>query len=120
MKLAIQTIIDEYYSAAVSPPVTFTVVQNPQPAYPESPLPTGPWTAPISGAARLWAVLPGDWLAGAWDQPIGQAGGTTLRYQYGTGTITSHIEWSYPYYAGGWMDARFGEIELRNRTLPRT
>ena len=85
-------------------------MQNPQPAYPESPLPTGPWTCPISGAARLWAVLPGDWLAGAWNQPIDQAGGTTLRYQYGTGTLTSHIEWSYPYYAGGWMDARFGEM----------
>ena len=101
---------DQYYSAAVSAPVTFTVVQNPQPAYPESPLPTGPWTFPISNAARTWSVLPGNWLGGAWEQPAGQAGGTTLRYEYGTPDLTSHIIWSYPYYAGGDMDARFGDI----------
>jgi len=101
---------DQYYSAAVSAPVTFTVQQNPPPSYPESPLPTGPWSFPISNAARTWSVLPGNWLAGAWDQPMGQAGGTTLRYQYGAPCLTSHIIWSYPYYAGGMMDARFGDI----------
>ncbi len=100
----------QYYSAAVSPPVTFTVVQNPQPAYPDSPLPTGPWTFPINNAARTWSVLPGNWLGGAWDQPAGQAGGTTLRYQYGAPDLTSHIIWSYPYYAGGDMEARFGDV----------
>ena len=99
-----------HYLAAVSNPVTFICQQEPVPAWTESPLPNDYWTRPINDAARLWSALPGNWLSGAWQQPMGSAGGTTSRFLYGIGTETSHILWTRPQYVGGIMDARFGNI----------
>ncbi len=98
----------QFYSAAVSNPATFVCQQNPVPAWNESPLPSDYWTRPINNAARLWSALPGNWLGGAWQQPTGEAGGTTSRFVYGIGTETSHILWTRPDYVGGYADARFG------------
>lgn len=107
-------IYNQYYSEDVSAPVTFTVQEEAIPLWDESPMPSDYWTRPINQASRLWSALGGNWLqpstgTGAWLQPIGQSGGTTTRYVYGTGTETSHILWTRQYYAGGYMDARFGE-----------
>ena len=99
----------QFYSAAVSNPATFVCQQNPVPAWNESPLPSDYWTRPINNAARLWSALPGNWLGGAWQQPTGEAGGTTSRFVYGIGTETSHILWTRPDYVGGYADARFGD-----------
>jgi outer membrane protein assembly factor BamB len=102
--------LDQHYLAAVSNPVTFVCQEEPVPAWTESPLPNDYWTRPINNAARLWSALPGNWLAGAWQQPMGQAGGTTTSFLYGVGTETSHILWTRPQYVGGYADARFGDI----------
>jgi hypothetical protein len=99
----------DYYTSAVSNPVTFDVQQDQIPSWTESPLPIAYWTRPINNAARLWSALPGNWLGGAWQQPAGQAGGTTSRFVYGVGTETSHILWTRPQYVGGYMDARFND-----------
>jgi len=101
---------DDYYSDAVSNPATFVCQQNPVTTWTESPLPNDYWTRPINNAARDWSALPGNWLGGAWQQPAGEAGGTTSRFVYGLGTETSHILWTYPDYVGGYADARFGDI----------
>jgi hypothetical protein len=98
----------QYYSAAVSNPATFVCQQDPVALWTESPLPTDYWTRPINNAARDWSALPGNWLGGAWQQPTGEAGGTTSRFVYGLGTETSHILWTRPDYVGGYADARFG------------
>ncbi len=100
---------DQFYSAAVSNPATFVCQQDPVASWNESPLPTDYWTRPINNAARNWASLPGNWLLGAWNQPAGEAGGTTSRFVYGLGTETSHILWTRPDYVGGYADARFGD-----------
>ena len=100
----------DYYTAAVSPPVTFRVQTDPIPSWTESPLPNDYWTRPINDAARAWYALGGNWLGGAWQQPAGAAGGTTSRFLYGVGTETSHILWTRPQYLGGYMEARFGDI----------
>jgi hypothetical protein len=98
------------YSAAVSVPVEFRVQQEPIQPWPEAPLPAGYWTRPINDASRNWYVLGGNWLGGAAQQPAGAAGGATSNFVYGLGPESAHILWTKPYYAGGIMDERFGDI----------
>jgi hypothetical protein len=100
---------DQHYTAASSNPATFICQEDPVPSWTESPLPNDYWTRPINDASRLWSQLGGNWLNGAWNQPAGQAGGTTTRFVYGIGTETSHILWTRPLYLGGYMEARFGD-----------
>jgi len=106
--------VHEFYTAAESPEVTFTVQQDPVPNWIESPLPTGYWTRPINQASRLWGVLGGNWLGiggyrgSEFVRPVGTYGGTTDRFIYGKATESAHILWSKPYYLGGLMDDRFG------------
>ncbi len=99
----------QHYTADKSQPVTFTVQQEPISAWNESPIPSDYWTRPINDASRLWSQLGGNWLGGAWQQPAGQAGGTTTRFVYGAATETSHVLWTRPLYVGGYMDARFND-----------
>jgi hypothetical protein len=99
------------YSSAVSEKAAFTVQQEPIQPWSESPLPSGYWTRPISGASRDWYVLAGNWLSGAanvW--PMGAAGGTTTLFGYSTGPESAHIMWTKPLWEGGIMDERFGGI----------
>jgi hypothetical protein len=101
------------YSAAESPVDTFEVYEEPTEPWLEAPLPNDFWTRPISDASREWYVLQGNWLAGAanvW--PHGAAGGTVSNFAYGTGPESAHILWSKPFYIGGLMDERFGNINF--------
>ncbi len=97
----------QFYTADISGDVTFEVQQEPIGIWNESPVPQDYWTRPINNAARLWSQLGGNWLNGAWNNIAGQAGGTTTRFVYGTGTETSHILWTRSLYAGGYMESRF-------------
>ena len=99
---------DRIFSAAESLPVTFTVQEEQRQPWPEAPLPTGSWTRPINDASRNWYILAGNWLGGAAIRPAGSYGGTTERFVYGAGPESPHIIWTKPLYAGGIMDARFG------------
>jgi hypothetical protein len=111
------------FSEATSAIDTFEVYEEPTPQWVESPLPNDYWTRPISDAAREWYVLQGNWLGGAanvW--PMGGSGGTIGggggmfgmggNYAYGNGPESAHILWSKPFYIGGLMDERFGDINF--------
>jgi hypothetical protein len=71
----------------------------------ETPLPTQFWTRPINNANRDWYVLAGNWLSGA-----AQNVGPTSNFGYGTGPESAHVMWTTPIWAGGTMDARYGEV----------
>jgi hypothetical protein len=96
--------VNDTYQASESNPVTFIVQQEAIQPWPEAPLPTQFWTRPINEANRNWAPLAGNWLAGA-----AQNVGPTIRFSYGTGPESAHVLWATPMWAGGIMDARFGD-----------
>jgi hypothetical protein len=101
------------YSAAVSPTTTFEVVEEAQPKWIESPLVGAYWTRPLNDAAREWYTLAGNWLGGSanvW--PPGSAGGNVGSYAYGDGPESAHLLWSKPFYIGGIMDERYGDINF--------
>ena len=97
--------INDIFSASNSDPVEVTVQQQPIQGWQESPLPTGYWQVPVTQANRGWSSLVGNWLAGA-----AQNVGPTTRFCYGTGPESAHVLWSTQMWAGGIMDARFGDI----------
>jgi len=88
-----------------SNPVTLTVQQDPIEAWQENPLPEEYWTRPINNANRDWWQLAGNWLGGA-----AQQNGPTSSFGYGLAPESAHIMWTRPYYSGGIMDERFGNI----------
>jgi outer membrane protein assembly factor BamB len=101
------------YSAAESPIATFEVVEEAQPKWVESPLVGAYWTRPLNDAAREWYVLAGNWLGGdANEYPPGSAGGNISPYAYGDAPESAHIIWSKPFYIGGIMDERYGDINF--------
>jgi len=97
--------VNDTYSASTSDPVTLTVQEEPIQSWSETPLPTEYWTRPIISVNRNWYVLAGNWLAGS-----AQNVGPTTRFSYGTGPESAHVMWTSPMWAGGIMDARFGDI----------
>ncbi|MCW4045386.1 MAG: PQQ-binding-like beta-propeller repeat protein, partial [Candidatus Bathyarchaeota archaeon] len=103
------TTTQNFYTAAASAKVYFTVTEEQVQAWAESPLPDGYWTRPINNANRDWYVLAGNWLGGAHEQPAGAAGGVSTRLIGGKGAESAHVLWAKPYYLGGLMEERFGE-----------
>jgi len=97
--------IGDTYLGDSSDPLTLTVQEDPIEAWSDTPLPTEYWTRPITSVNREWAVLAGNWLGGA-----AQNVGPTIRFSYGTGPESAHVMWATPMWAGGIMDARFGNI----------
>ena len=97
--------IGDTYSASTSDPITLIVQEEAIQPWPESPLPTQYWIRPINQANRDWYVLAGNWLAAPF-----QKTGSTTRFGYGTGPESAHVMWATPMWAGGLMDARFGDI----------
>ena len=107
--------INDTYSASESSPITLVVQETAIAPWPEAPLPTQFWTRPINSLNRNWACLAANWLGGAaQNYPEGAAGGCTTSYSYGLGPESSHVMWSQPMWAGGIMDARFGDIGYFN------
>ncbi len=96
--------VNDTYAASDSDPAYLTVQEDPIASWPEAPLPTDFWTRPINSANRAWAPLASNWLAGA-----AQNVGPTTNFGYGTGPESAHVMWAKPYWAGGIMDARFGD-----------
>ena len=108
------TSIGSHYSAAVSVEVTFTVQAELVEQWPESPVTDDYWTRPISGASREWYQLTGNRLGGdANEWPIGSAGGNIANFGYGLAPESAHILWSKPFFIGGIMDERFGNINYQ-------
>jgi outer membrane protein assembly factor BamB len=98
------TSVNDTYSASQSDPLELIVQQEPIQPWPEAPLPTQFWTRPINDANRNWAPLAANWLSGA-----AQNVGPTVRFAYGAGPESAHVMWATPMWAGGIMDARYGD-----------
>jgi len=99
------TTVNDTYLPSISDPVRWVVQQDPIQGWTESPLPNHFWTLPINQANRDWYQLAANWLSGA-----AQNVGPTVKFGYGTGPETAHIMWTTPDWAGGIMDARYGNI----------
>jgi hypothetical protein len=112
------TTTQAHYFATVSPKNSFTVQNEPIPAWTDTPLPNGYWTRPLNSANRFWYVLSGNWLAGPsggggsslttpFLQPPGTSGGVPQLLVTCQGTASAHILWTKPYYMGGLMSNQF-------------
>ncbi|MCW4017695.1 MAG: hypothetical protein NWF00_03295 [Candidatus Bathyarchaeota archaeon] len=97
--------VGDDYLASTSDPQEFVVQKDPIQPWAETPLPTEYWTRPINTANRYWSGLAANWLAGAATDV-----GPTARFSYGTAPESAHIMWATPMWAGGIMDARYGDI----------
>jgi outer membrane protein assembly factor BamB len=97
--------VNDTYLASTSDPYYLTVQEDPIEGWEEAPLPTEYWERPINTMNRDWCVLAANWLAGA-----AQNVGPTRNFNYGTGPESAHVMWATPMWAGGIMDARFGNI----------
>ena len=80
---------DRFHTSCVSAPETFTVQQEALPTYPSQPLPTGPWTWPISGEYREWYQI-----SGAWYTPTNDKSSEGDSFNpYTTGPNSPHVLW---------------------------
>jgi hypothetical protein len=95
--------IGDVYLASSSEPYILTVQEDAVTAWPETPVTDDYWERPINSMNRNWDVLAGNWLGAQW-----QHNGATTRFGWGTGPESAHILWATPMWAGGIMDARFG------------
>ena len=94
----------DVYQASDSEPIAVVAQNSPIQPWSETPLPNQFWTRPINSANRIWSKLAANWLSGA-----AQQNGPTLRYGYGTAPESAHVMWATPMWAGGIMDARYGD-----------
>jgi hypothetical protein len=97
--------IGDTFLASTSQPLTVTVQSDPIEAWSETPLTNDYWERPINSANREWYQLAGNWLGGS-----AQSCGPTDRFGFGQGPESAHVLWTKPYWSGGIMDERFGNI----------
>ncbi len=97
--------VNDTYGPATSDPFTLVVESEPIPAWTETPLPNDYWNRPINSANRLWYTLAGNYLSGA-----AHLTAPNTKTALGIAPESAHIMWTRPYYAGGLMDERYGDI----------
>jgi hypothetical protein len=95
--------IGDTYLSSSSDPITLVVQEDAIAPWPETPVTDDYWTRPINAMNRDWYVLAGNWLGAVW-----QNNGPTELFGWGTAPESAHILWATPMWAGGIMDARFG------------
>ena len=91
--------IGDYYEPSTSDPVELTVVEDPVPTFPDTPLPTDYWTRPIDAQHREWWPISGNWLAPP-DNNFAR---------YVLGPETSHILWANELTFGGLVGGEYTE-----------
>jgi hypothetical protein len=84
----------DYSTTACSVTRTITVQQEAIPSYPDTPLPTEPWTFPINVENRLWRDIAGPWLQSYYNSSRGSWN------PYTEAPRTAHILWVVPAYSG--------------------
>jgi outer membrane protein assembly factor BamB len=94
----------DYSTTAASVTRTITVQQDWIPTYPDTPLPTEPWTFPINTENRNWRDIAGPWMQSYYNV----SGGNWNPYT--EAPTTSHILWDVPAYngIGGYVGAPYG------------
>ena len=98
--------IGDIYLPATSTAVYVNVQEEPVTEWPESPLPIEYWERPISDASRQWSMIAGNWFGST----SLQQNGPTSGFAWGEGPESAHIMWTKPYWSGGIMDERYGDI----------
>jgi outer membrane protein assembly factor BamB len=98
--------VNDTYLASTSDPAYLTVQSEPIPLWQEAPLPTEFWTRPINQLSREWYVLAGNWLG---KESGAHNVNSTRLFAYGEGPESAHVMWTRPFWAGGIMDARYGD-----------
>ncbi len=88
-----------WYEASDSDIVTLTVLKDPIPIYPESPLPSNYWERPIDAQHREWSVIAGNWLTTP----------PNFYAPYNDGPETAHILWSKELTTGGLSGGFLGD-----------
>jgi outer membrane protein assembly factor BamB len=112
---------DVLHESATSSLATFTVTEEPQVAWGEQvgpyspvPLPTGPWTYPISGEYREWYQISGSW------KQVGYDSSSNEWNPYSKGPRSSHILWKMPSLKkndmGGLFGGEIGHLSMNKGT----
>ena len=98
--------VNDTFAPSTSEPAYFTVQAEPIPAYPESPLPSGYWTRPVSDINRGWGdVIMGNWLGTPYYNALKERG-----IPYTTAPESSHILWTRSIWSGGTMGNGHGDV----------
>jgi hypothetical protein len=85
----------DYASLPSSVTRTITVQQQPVTiGYPDTPLPTEPWTFPINTNNREWRTIAGEWTQAYYNASMGSYN------PYTEAPKTAHILWKLPAYSG--------------------
>jgi len=105
------TNVQNSFTEAFSPIVTFQVQTQPVPTRSDAPVPPAYWTRPIASINHLYYTLAGNWIGGAANQwPQGSANEGSSYFSYSPGPGSAHILWTKPYWVGGTMDNRYGPL----------
>jgi outer membrane protein assembly factor BamB len=99
---------DSFRQGCVSLPYTWTVEKDyVAPTYPKEPLPTGPWTFPISAEYYEWYQISGGWLASSYN-------GSNANFNpYSKGPDSSHVLWKLQGSIGGLLGGEQGYYDTR-------
>jgi hypothetical protein len=94
----------DYGSKAATITRYINVVDEWVPSYPDTPLPTEPWSFPINIENRQWRTIAGPWFDSSYNASLGSFN------PYTEGPRTAHILWKIPAYSGigGFIGSPFG------------
>jgi hypothetical protein len=84
---------------ASSASTTLTVTEEPQPTYPDQPLPSEYWTRPIDDQLRIWGMISGNWVARP-DNSLAL---------FNQGPNTPHVLWTQQITSGGIAGGLLGD-----------
>ena len=93
------------FDASQSSVQKLNVTANQVLPWPETPLPTGYWQAPITAENHNWYSLVGNWLSSG----INDGGSPTINQ----GPVSSHILWTQPLSFGGLSGGTYEGSQLR-------
>lgn len=89
--------------ASTSETIDLIVQENPLPAYPSQPLPTGYWTRPVDPQLREWYTITGNWM---------QRPDNDIALYNDDAPETAHVLWSTPLTTGGLTGGLWGEGQV--------
>ncbi|MCW3983705.1 MAG: hypothetical protein NWE96_06885 [Candidatus Bathyarchaeota archaeon] len=93
------TILKGTILKASSASTTLTVTEEPQPTYPDQPLPSEYWTRPIDDQLRIWGMISGNWVARP-DNSLAL---------FNQGPNTPHVLWTQQLTSGGIAGGLLGD-----------
>lgn len=99
---------NRWYKPSTSAVLEVTVQHDPIAHIQNIPLPTDPWTRPISGENKGWSQLADNWLMLSYDIN-GRSFSNTAFAPYTSAPNSAHILWKRPVAFGGVVGGKFGD-----------